>query len=256
MKKSLLLLALFTVSVLTVISLGSCSGDDGPEENLNSTEKEPVFGIPSDHLPKDQNFFNGFWLTSGGPCSFILYPDGTCKGISNTQKRSIGFGQWTYNTVTNILSTTLQSSQYQVTLCNSEGTAWTGVQLGSNLAQTFFYGLTSQYFISTLLAGTKWTNGSNTIEFGPSLETMLYSNNYDKSPSYQYVKRVFSVRQNTPSSLTELTGSYNVKSYVNYNGSYRWIDDVSGSFMVENYLTSTPTLHMSSEPSSEYKLAK
>ena len=94
-----------------------------------------------------------------------------------------------------------------MTLCNNEGTAWTGVQLGSNLAQTFFTGLAgkqSKLFISILLSGTTWKDGTNTIEFGPSLENMLYSNNRDKNSSYQYVKRLIKPKENEPGLFIDL----------------------------------------------------
>ncbi len=246
-------LALLSASFFATISLSSCSGDDGTDEITNKDEKEPVFGLPADNLPKDQDFFTGFWQTNTGPSSFIFYANGTCKGISNLKMASIGTGEWTYNATTNILSTTIQSSQYQVTLCNRTGTAWTGVQLGSNLAQTFYKG--STYYILAIIAGTEWTNGSNTIQFSGNFKNMEYANNIDKDPSYQYVKRLITVKQ-TGISATELNGIYNIKSYVNYDSSYRWIDEITSSITIENYMTSDPILHLGGDPSSEYHLAK
>lgn len=245
------------------MSLSSCSGDDGTDEIKDGTAKESAFGEPSDHLPKEASFFYGFWATGGGPTSFILYPDGTCKGLDNQSANSAGTGEWTYNTTTNILSTTIKSSQYQVTLCNKKGTAWTGVQLGSNLAQTF------QMSNPTLiiLSGSKWTDGSNTMTIGKTIKTerngailtisMDYANNDDKSENYQYIKRMITITYNAVSGMTEsgLVGSYEIKSYVSKNDSYRWVTDRKGSFNITDYFSPTPTLRMSDSPSSEYHLA-
>ncbi len=268
MKKPFILsLAVLSFSALSFVGLSSCSGDDGTEDDPNKSEKEAVFGEPADHLPKASDYFYGFWQTSEGPNSFILYSDGTCKGISNTAMSSIGTGEWTYNLSTNILSTTLQSSQYQVTLCNKTGTAWTSVQLGSNKAQTFHKAAqifnpskgtyqTSSYFTPALLCGSSWTDGSNTIQFGPSMATMLYTNSKDKRSTYQYVKRIVEFAQSPTCTDNKVYGTYKVKSYVNYASNYRWINDVSSTFEIENYLSSDPILRLGSEPGSEYHLAK
>ena len=270
MKKTILAFAtILSLGVFTTMSLSSCSGDDGTDEIKDGTAKESAFGEPSDHLPKEASFFYGFWATGGGPTSFILYPDGTCKGFDNQSANSAGTGEWTYNTTTNILSTTIKSSQYQVTLCNKKGTAWTGVQLGSNLAQTF------QMSNPTLiiLSGSKWTDGSNTMTIGKTIEiervyvkelddfrvtcSMEYGNNYDKSYSLQYIKRLFEFSYYIKGGITSsgLVGTYKVKSYVSGQNSYRWVTDSSGSFNITDYFTPTPTLRLSSSPSSEYHLA-
>lgn len=135
------------------VNLVSCGDDD--ENRPQKVEN------PEDNLPESSRKFIGYWVCSSDAVDFIFYPNGTCKSYYYGFEKSAGY--WTFNAGTNILSTTIGSWQWEVTLSNDE--SWAGISLGTGKALSYkkddiAYVL---YYIQSYIENTTWEGNGKTF---------------------------------------------------------------------------------------------
>lgn len=107
----------FTPLLILLLLAVSCSKDKEPDD-------------PSGNLPAElANNFVGAWESSTGSQTFVFFNDGYAKLNGKY------FGKWTYNKDTNILATTVNNFQFQITLTSND--EWAAIGISSNKTYSF-----------------------------------------------------------------------------------------------------------------------
>lgn len=113
----------------------SNNGNDDESDNDNTPES------PEDNLPEEARAFVGCWKdmstgTSNNENLYIFWGDGICwKIYYGYPDNTVTSGYWTFDKATNILATTINNIQWQITLSNTN--AWVGIYLNGKETQTF-----------------------------------------------------------------------------------------------------------------------
>jgi hypothetical protein len=151
----------YLTQLLVIAFLGfniiSCSTEDD-----NGPSKGPE--APEDNLPEEAKAFLGYWENQGNKGgNFVFFEDGICwmtpLSSSSSNKYSHISGYWTYDNLTQILATTTNEWQWQVTLSNSE--AWAGVSLGSSTVQTFEKEKDPLILLKIILWSSSWKESAD-----------------------------------------------------------------------------------------------
>lgn len=157
--------------VLASVSFISCGSDDDdnvtPPQGADGTTP-PKGGeeveSPEDNLPDVARSFIGYWRNTQSLVSnrdFVFYADGTCDNYWTYGGGYEKSGYWTFNEETNILATTIDTWQWNVTLSNSE--AWAGILYGSEKSQS--YNRDDAAFVFACLNNTEWECDTLSLRF-------------------------------------------------------------------------------------------
>lgn len=143
----------------------ACGGEEDTPGNTDKEENGTGNGsqVQKDEITGEQRLFVGMWDRSSGynyPYHWVFFADGTCIGsFSNGSKPD---GEWTYDTATKILATTVNGWQYTVTLASEN--AWAGISLGSKPKSIFFDKSPDwQGFYSNMVTHYNWTASDGTL---------------------------------------------------------------------------------------------
>ena len=132
-------------------TMGACSSDDSEDNNEGND--------PLSHLSEDAKKLVGCWDEG-----WVFYPDGTCCFIDhNGYEISREYGEWTYDDKTKLLTTTVGSKQYSVSLLSQN--SWAGINLGSG--STVSWHRYDIGYAGELISRKQWSGNSN-IRISPN----------------------------------------------------------------------------------------
>lgn len=162
MKKYLLLqmTPILLVSMLNV-SLISCSNNNEEDESPKIDEKRDNLSEKRDNLSEKQRMFVGFWHTEGNSTDFLFKADGTCISYTfgTREDTEIRHGDWQYNENTKMLTTTIGSFQWSITMSTNQ--SWAGISLGGDGAQSYNHSDLWHFYVN--LINGSWVSSKGRI---------------------------------------------------------------------------------------------
>lgn len=191
-----------TTLLLLVCLVTSCGKDNDPDD-------------PNSNLPAGvAKEFVRAWKSTTGSLTLVFYNDGYVKQDGQY------FGKWTYNKETNILATTVNNLQFQITLTSDN--EWAAICISNNLVYTFKR-ITGGDLAKAILDGATAINlDDENRESHCSVKFYMI----DGLPGMYYV------------SFSEENGEYEYDEYyVNGSGKKNWIS--SGKAGFKNMVSAT-----------------
>lgn len=172
----------------------ACGSDDDPDP-----DPEPA---PIDRLTEAQRKFLGYWHNKNGNADFLFNADGSCQCFYPSYPSDNTSGEWSYDESTKILSTTMDSYQWTITLSTDK--SWAGVSLGGSGAQSFSHSDLFHLWSAYLLKHS-WVrkDGKNPIDFRKG-EIYCYDDNVqlNGNPGGRYYSSTFGFEIDFDYSLT------------------------------------------------------
>lgn len=149
------------------ISLCACSKDDSEgstDSGIVDVNKDPL-----SHLSEQEKKFLGYWHNNNGSYDFKFFSDLTCICYKDDGSDPES-GEWSYNETSKILSTTIGSYQWTITLSTDK--SWAGLGLGTSTAGAVsFVRSDVSHIINGFLKPYTWRSSDNEIiSFKPTYD--------------------------------------------------------------------------------------